>query len=159
VKTVSESIQKEAVFQYSYEYYLDESGELNIPHITTNLINLNNPRKISFKIEKELTGCAKEIEEIEVVFNNANYSISLDFTPDSENILSTISTLFDDYKYSVERYNTSDIKNITCFENAATHRTICYKPKCVFERDQTLMPKTDFIVDRKQFKKSDPIPL
>ena len=153
VKATSDSIQKEAVFQYDYEYYLDETGEINIPHLTTNLINLNNPRKISFKIEKVLTECAKEIEEIEVVFNNANYSISLDFSPNSENILSTISTLFDDYKYSVERYNTSNIKNITCFVNEATHRTICYKPKCIFLRDQTIFPKTDFIVDRKQFKK------
>jgi hypothetical protein len=153
VKATSDNMQKEAVFQYDYEYYLDETGEINIPHLTTNLINLNNPRKISFKIEKVLTECAKEIEEIEVVFNNANYSISLDFSPNSENILSTISTLFDDYKYSVERYNTSNIKNITCFVNEATHRTICYKPKCIFLRDQTIFPKTDFIVDRKQFKK------
>ena len=116
------------------------------------LNNLGNLKKLKFKIEKEITSCAKEIEEIEIVFNNANYSVSLDFSPNNEEIISTIYTLFDDYEYTVERYNTSDASEPICVGDGVNTQRICYKPKCSNARDATLFPKRKFIIDRKQLK-------
>ena len=152
VLSSSENIQKEAEFKYLYEYHIIEENGIKIPKLKTVLNNLGNLKKIKFEIEKEITSCAKEIEEIEIVFNNANYSVSLDFSPNNEEIISTIYTLFDDYEYTVERYNTSDASEPICVGDGVNTARICYKPKCSNARDATLLPKRKFIIDRKQLK-------
>ena len=158
VKAISEEIEKEAIFKYNYEYDLIEENGIKIPKLKTMIINLSHPKTLTIQLIKEITSCAKEIEEIVIVFNNANYSVSLDFSPNSEDILSTISTLFDDYQYTVERYNTTDSSEPICIGDGINTRIICYKPKCSNARDQQIMQMRKYIIDKKQAEETITIP-
>ena len=158
MKALSEEIEKEAIFKYNYEYDLIEENGIKIPKLKTMIINLSHPKTLTIQLIKEITSCAKEIEEIVIVFNNANYSVSLDFSPNSEDILSTISTLFDDYQYTVERYNTTDSSEPICIGDGINTRIICYKPKCSNARDQQIMQMRKYIIDKKQAEETITIP-
>jgi hypothetical protein len=141
VKTTIENIQEDVAFKYNYQIIKNEMGLMKLPSLSTSIINLSRPQKLTIDIIKEITNCAKEIETIEVIFNNFNYSVSLDYSPDSQNIISNISGLFDDYEYTVERYNTSDTKTLTCIGNGYNTNKICFPDKCSNLRDSVLVPK------------------
>ena len=147
VNMVSENMIKEAKFKYYYEYNMDKKTGIKIPKLKTDIDNLSQLKKVTIQIVKELTLCAKEITELEIVFNKANYSVSLEFSPNSTNILETISTLFDDYQYTIERYNTTDESEPVCIVNNQ-NKTICFQSKCTKVRDQTIEQKRNVIIDR-----------
>ena len=147
VNMVSENMIKEAKFKYYYEYNMDKKTGIKIPKLKTDIDNLSQLKKVTIQIVKELTLCAKEITELEIVFNKANYSVSLEFSPNSTNILETISTLFDDYQYTIERYNTTDESEPVCIVNNQ-NKTICFHSKCTKVRDQTIEQKRNVIIDR-----------
>ena len=141
VKTTIENIQEDVAFKYNYQNIKNEMGLMKLPSLSTSIINLSRPQKLTIDIIKEITNCAKEIETIEVIFNNFNYSVSLYYSPDSQNIISNISGLFDDYEYTVERYNTSDTKTKKCIGNGYNTNIICFPDKCSNLRDSVLVPK------------------
>ncbi len=133
-------------------------GRIKLPRVSTSIINLSRPQKLTIDIIKEITNCAKEIETIEVIFNNANYSVSLDFSPDSQNIISNVSGLFDDYEYTVERYNTSDTQTQKCTGDGYNTIVICIPDKCSNERDAVLIPKYIVKNKKKEFSHVGNIP-
>ena len=158
VKAVIESIQEDILFKYNYTISKDEMGRIKLPRVSTSIINLSRPQKLTIDIIKEITNCAKEIETIEVIFNNANYSVSLDFSPDSQNIISNVSGLFDDYEYTVERYNTSDTQTQKCTGDGYNTIVICIPDKCSNERDAVLIPKYIVKNKKKEFSHVGNIP-
>jgi hypothetical protein len=119
---------------------------------------LIRPKKATFNIIKDITDCAQEIETIEIVFNNVNYSVSLEFNPDSQDIISNIVGLFDDYEYTVERYNTSDTTEVICTGNNYHTISICYPGKCTFLKDQVLVPKYKEMIKKRSFNRTVNIP-
>ena len=152
VKALSEEMQKEAIFKYYYEYDIIEKDGIKIPKLKAELINFSHPKTLKIQIIKEIAYCTKEIEEIYITFNNVNHSVSLDFSANSKSVISTISTLFEEYEYTVERYNTSVNSELICVGNGVNTLRICYKPKCSKVNIQQIIPKRKFIVDRKELK-------
>ena len=75
-----------------------------------------------------------------------------DFNANSKSVISTISTLFEEYEYTVERYNTSVNSELICVGNGVNTLRICYKPKCSKVNIQQVIPKRKFIVNRKELK-------
>ena len=158
ILTTIENIKKDVSFNYNYQFDKNEAGLMNLPKLSTNIINLSIPKKLKIDFVKHITTCAKEIETVEVIFNNANYSVSLDFTPDSQDIISIISGLFDDYEYTVERYNTSDTKTLKCSGNGYNTINICVPDKCSNLKDKDLFPLTKYAVNKKEFTQVVNIP-
>ena len=158
VKTKIENIQEDVSFKYNYQYVQSTIGLIKFPSVSTSIINLSRPQKLTIDIIKEITNCAKEIETIEVIFNNVNYSVSLDFSPDSQNIISNISGLFDDYEYTVERYNTTDEIKFKCSGNGMHTITICVPDKCSEEKDAILVPKYGVNNKKREFSNVVNIP-
>ena len=158
IDTKIENIRQEAEFSYNYHYDNNYINGIKFPNINTNLINLIRPKKATFNIIKDITDCAQEIETIEIVFNNVNYSVSLEFNPDSQDIISNIVGLFDDYEYTVERYNTSDTTEVICTGNNYHTISICYPGKCTFLKDQVLVPKYKEMIKKRSFNRTVNIP-
>lgn len=158
VKTELENIQEDIEIKYDYQFEKNKNNYLNVPSVRTSIINLSRPKKLKIDFIKDITNCAKEIETIEVIFNNVNYSVSLDFSPKTTNIISNISGLFDDYEYSVERYNTSDTKEMVCVGNFWNTIIICTPGKCTNRRDQTLKEKESKKVKKKEINMIGIIP-
>ena len=123
-------------------------------HIINFLINLSFPKKANFKIYSTFGVCGKRVQEIDAEFNNANYSIFLDFNSNTDNILATINTIFDDYQYSVERYKTKDIQNPVCIRGFGTI-PICFgQRQCIDEINQTEVIKSYVQVPKKNKNES-----
>ena len=158
IDTKIENIQQEAEFSYNYHYDKNYINGIKFPNVNTNLINLMRPKKATFNIIKDITDCAQEIETIEILFNNVNYSVSLEFNPDSQDIISNIAGLFDDYEYTVERYNTSDTTEVICTGNNYHTISICYPGKCTFLKDQILVPKYKEMIKKRSFNRTVNIP-
>ena len=85
------------------------------------------------------------------------YSVSLDFSPDSENILSTISTLFDDYEYDIERYTTLNSTDFTCIGDGIEFPFVCFDKRCSEAKDKILLKKK-VKIEKKQLKEVVTIP-
>ena len=96
-----------------------------MPKIYANVINLSRPKKMNIKIYTEF-GCGKSVQELDIEFNDANYSIVLDFNTSSTDIFATIISQFDDYQYNVQRY-TIDDDNFTLCIYGDDLVDICYK--------------------------------
>ena len=97
----------------------------------------------------------KNVQAYEIEFNNVNYSMTLDFNTDSNNIISNVVTDFDSYKYSNERY-ILDYKIPECPEND-NPLIVCVLDDKKPER-QTISPLEDRIINKTYIKK-DPITL
>jgi len=140
-------MKKKAWFKFTFEY--DKKDGFQIPKIYAHVINLSYPKKANFKVYSTFGVCGKRVQEIDAEFNNANYSIFLDFNSNTNNILATINTNFDDYQYSVERYKTKDIKNPVCIGGFGMI-DICYgQTKCTDEINQTEVIKSYVQVPKK----------
>ena len=139
-------MKKNALFKFNFEY--DKKNGFQIPKIYAHVINLSFPKKANFKIYSTFGVCGKRVQEIDAEFNNANYSIFLDFNSNTDNILATINAIFDDYQYSVERYKTKDIKDPICIGGFGID--ICYgQTKCIDEINQTEVVKSYVQVPKK----------
>ena len=141
-----ESFRKKAQFKFKYEF--DEVNHLKMPKVYANVINLNRPKRMNFKIYNYLGRCAKNIQEIDIVFNDANYSMFLNFNASSRDINTTVISQIDDYRYTVERYTTYEEEGPICIkddENKTTNNDdiidICFEPgECSEEKNETLAP-------------------
>ena len=151
VNTTIENIKGNFLLKYDYQYDTNEIRGIKIPRLSTSIINLSRPKKLTIDIIKDITACAKEIESIEVIFNNVNYSATLDFSPNSRNIISNISGIFDDYYYTVERYNTTDSTTVVCTGNSYNTIKICFPGVCPNTKDKTLIPLYRVPVNKKEF--------
>ena len=158
INTKIENILQEAEFNYNYHYDQNYISGIKFPNINTNLINLMRPKKATFNIIKDITDCAQEIETIEINFNNVNYSVSLEFNPDSQDVISKIIGLFDDYEYTFERYNTSDTTEVICTGNNYHTIQICYPGICTNAKDHVLVPLHKETVKKRSFNKTVNIP-
>ena len=55
VKAVIESIQEDILFKYNYTISKDEMGRIKLPRVSTSIINLSRPQKLTIDIIKEIT--------------------------------------------------------------------------------------------------------
>ena len=140
-----ESFTKKAQFQFSFE--LDKNERLKMPKVYAKIINLNRPKKVNFKIYTEMDDCVRSIQEIEIEFNDANYSMFLDYNATTGDIITDILSEFDSYRYSIERYTTSLGEEI-CLDY--DELPICFPATCI--RNETLQEKQYVDVDEKHKK-------
>ena len=142
-----ESFTKKAKFKFSYE--LDKNERLKMPKVYANVINLNRPKKVNFKIYSDIDDCVKHVQEIEIEFNDAKYSMLLDYNASNGDIIANTIFEFDSYRYSVERYTTAKQEEI-CID----FLDICFPPICTNIRNETLDEKQYVDVDEKYKKKN-----
>ena len=152
-------IKHQTIFNYNVQYDKNFIKGINFPKVNVNIINLFYPKKAIFRIDKPYIGCLKEIEIIEIInFNKANYTTSFDFSPNSRDIISTTSAMFDDISYTKERYNTTNDMDDICSGDGENIIRICYMKICSDKKDQILINPYTETIEKKEISKTIFIP-
>ena len=99
---------KKARFKFNFEL---EDG---MPKLKVSLTNQNVPKKIIFSIYTGFGTCGKNVQNIEVQFNNINFTTNIEYNTESTNLSVSTITDFDSYQYSIETYKIEDISEIKC---------------------------------------------
>ena len=82
------------------------------------LTNQNFPKKIIFTIYKGFGTYGKNVQNIEVIFNNINFTTNIEYNTESTNLNVSTITDFDSYQYSIETYKIEDISETKCISIA-----------------------------------------
>ena len=109
-----ENLQKKAKFKFEFNF--EEINNLKMPKVYAHVINLSRPKILNINITKSTGVCGKKIESYEIEFNNVNFSMFLDFTTDSTDIISTIITNFDAYQYTKTLYTVEESFDDKCVD-------------------------------------------
>ena len=98
-----------------FKFKLEFEGEGNIkkPRVVASVINTIKPNKVTFKIKQKYGTCGEIVEEIVLYLENKNinYTTYIDFNTNLTNINETIIANFDQYHYSIGKYEIEDSKN------------------------------------------------
>ena len=121
-----EAIIKKARFKFSLSTEIE--GNIEKPKVKASVINQIRPQKINFEIYSPFGFCGRDIQRVEVEFNNVNYTTNLNMDTKSKLINMTTITDFDIYQYSVGRYKVEDSNEEIC--NYFLGISICTKKEC-----------------------------
>ena len=97
--------------------------------------------------------CGENINQLDIEFNDANYTMNIDFCTNSTNINVTTFKHFEQYKYSREVYQIGEV-NETQIVDAAGYE-IEYKIKCKKSKEKVLQNKIDVEVDEKKISETN----
>ena len=93
-------------FKFDYEF---EGDKLKKPKIKFRIVDGSHPDTMNFNITSKFGTCGEIVNEINVKFNGANYTMDIDYSSDfSSNINITTFTNFDKYIYSTKVYQLSE---------------------------------------------------
>ena len=111
-------LMKKARFIYDIKF------ENKIPQLKISLINQNVPKKILFSIYNSFGHCGKNVEDIEVKFNNINFTTNIESNTKSRKLNVKTITKFDSYQYSIEKYKIEDNNETKC--SNIMYINLCY---------------------------------
>ncbi len=144
-------LEKKANFKFTFNF--EEINNFKMPKVYAHVINLSRPKKINMEIYSTFDD-GKNVQAYEIEFNNVNYSMTLDFNTDSNDIISTVITDFDSYQYSEKRYIENYIKR-ECPQNSFI---FCIPTDRGTPEIEIISPKTDVTVNEKKSTKIIIIP-
>ena len=101
-------------------------------------------------IFSEFGNCGKKGILLEAEFNNAEYSMKIDYNSNSTNINLTTLTNFEKYKYNIKSYQIIDSDETKCC-------TVAYIQLCIFPlkcQINSIINTENFINDKKDFEES-----
>ena len=122
---------------------LYEQTKIKKPKIYGCIINKSRPKKVSLQIKSPFGNCGEIVNEIEIEFNDANYTMNL--ISDSNNINITTITNFEKYIYSTEVFQYGETNETEKAE--VDGNEVEYKVKCKKKKEKVLTNKFDTEVD------------
>ena len=147
IRTDIKNLQQYARFKFGVEF---ENNNTNIPKVIGNIINKSFPKTMIIDIYSEFGNCGKKGILLEAEFNNAEYSMKIDYNSNSTNINLTTLTNFEKYKYNIKSYQIIDSDETKCF-------TVAYIQFCIFPlkcQINSIINTENFINDKKDFEES-----
>ena len=122
---------------------LFEETKIKKPKVHASIINTCRPKKVNLKVSSPYGTCGEIVNEIDIEFNDANYT--MDLLSDSNNINITTFTNFEKYKYSTQVFQygeTNETETVDVFGTEVQYRVRCKKKK-----EKILTNKFDTDVD------------
>ena len=117
---------KKTKFQYNFEF---EDSDIKKPKVKAIITNQNKPKKLNLDLSRNLIGCGRIVEAVEVEVNDVNYSMDIDFSTQSTDINVTLTTFFESFQYSREIYEIEENPFKQCY--FVDFVNICVSiPKC-----------------------------
>ena len=120
------SIIKKARFKFSLS--TEEEGNIKKPKVKASVINQMRPKSINFEIYSPFGNCGRNIQKVEVEFNNVSYSTNLNMDTKSTLINVTTVTDFETYQYTIGRYKVEDSNEELC--NDILGISLCIEDEC-----------------------------
>ena len=124
--TKIESLIKKARFKFSL--ITEEDGDIKRPKVKASVINQIRPKGLTFEISSPFGTCGKNIQRIEIDFNNVNYTTDLNFDTQSTLINVTTMTDFDSYQYKVGKYKVENSDDTYCYNYLGI--IVCLEGEC-----------------------------
>ena len=85
-----------------------EEGSLKKPKVKARIVDKSYPKKVKFIVSSPFGNCGQTINELNVEFNDANYTLNLDYNYEKNNINVTTFTNFEKYRYTTEVYQIAE---------------------------------------------------
>ena len=114
--------------RFIFSLLTEEEGNIKKPKVKASVINQIRPKSIVFEISNSFGTCGKNIQKVEVQFNNVSYITDLNFDTKSTLINVTTKTDFDSYKYYISKYKIDNSDDNVC--NSFLGINICFEEEC-----------------------------
>jgi len=116
-----------------------------------NIVDKSRPKKVALNVSSPFGSCGENINQLEIEFNDANYTMNIDYSGGS-NITLTTFTNFEKYKYSTEVYQFGET-NETIY--AEVNGIIVSYTKCKKAKSKVLKNKFYTEIDEKKYNETD----
>jgi hypothetical protein len=116
------------------------------------IVDKSRPKKIALNVSSPFGTCGENINELEVEFNDANYTMNIDYSGGS-NITVTTFTNFEKYKYSTEVYQIGETNETTTVD--ANGYELEYRTKCKKAKTKVFKNKFDTEVEEKKYNETE----
>ena len=120
-----------------------EGTNFKKPKVVASIINKSKPKKAKLQVSSPFGTCGETINELEIEFNDANYTMYIE--SENNNINVTTLTNFDKYKYSTEVYQIGETNETIVVDMMDLE--IEYQVKCKKLKDKVLTHKFETEVD------------
>jgi hypothetical protein len=122
------------------------------PRVMATIVDKSRPKKIALNVSSPFGTCGENINELEVEFNDANYTMNIDYSGGS-NITVTTFTNFEKYKYSTEVYQIGETNETTTVD--ANGIEIEFRTKCKKAKTKVFKNKFDTEVEEKKYNETE----
>ena len=131
-----------------------EGDILKKPKVRCNIVDKSRPKKIKFIISSPFGNCGESITEVEAQFNDANYTLNLDYGIDSSNIYVTTYTNFEKYTYTTEAYQLIENNETDTVDALGIEVGVVDNEECI-RRDRKIVKNKESIeIDPKSFNQT-----
>ena len=125
---VFKSLIKEAIF--SFKLIFEEEEGIKKPKVIASIINRSRPKNVVITIDSNVYDCEKTVKEIEINFNNINYTSYIEFNTNSTNIYLKIIADFEAFSYSTQKKQILRTKDKICLPKLDDlSEPVCYPNK------------------------------
>jgi hypothetical protein len=129
-----------------------EEGSLKKPKVKARIVDKSYPKRVKFKVSSPFGNCGETINELNVDFNEANYTMNLDYNNEKNNINVSTFTNFEKYNYTIEVYKIDEINETDCIE--ALGIGLCAFGDCENKNKKILNNTISYIIEAKNFNNS-----
>jgi hypothetical protein len=113
--------------EFKYDTYLE--GDLfKTPYVKVRIVDKTRPDNLALQVRTEYGFCGRTSFRYDVDFNDANYTLTLDYNTKTNNINITTYTNFDKYYYTSQMYQISDKFDPECIEYFGYN--VCFMKQC-----------------------------
>jgi hypothetical protein len=129
--------------EFEFELKFEENKNIKIPMVIGRIINKSRPKKVNLNVSSPYGSCGEIINQMEIEFNDANYTMEL--ISDSKKINVTTYTNFENYEYSTEvlQFGETNETKIIEFDGVVVE----VRTKCKKKVDKPLTFKFDTEID------------
>ena len=142
--------------EFNFDLYF-EGDKLKKPIVKCNIVDKSRPKRMSFNISSRFGTCGETVNEINVNFNDANYTMNIDYSHEaSSNINISTFTNFDKYIYSTKVYQIPESNQTESVETGGIEvdfdETVCNK-----RRKHELKNEFDTVVEAVHYNETTTI--
>jgi hypothetical protein len=132
-------MKKQGEFKLDILYKEDNIKKLII---MAKIINRSRPNKVNIDINSEEQWCNKVVNNLDIEFNEANFTMDILFDSETNKINISTYTLFEEYTYYTETYKyngSSTAQAIDNGENSMNVRGKCKKKKHIIKEKEAII--------------------
>ena len=131
-----------------------EEGSLKKPKVTARIVDKSYPKKVKFIVSSPFGNCGQNINEINVEFNDANYTLNLDYNFNKNNINVTTYTNFEKYIYTTDVYQIEENNNTNSIDAMGIDIDVIDNGECINNNKKQWQNTYSTPVDAKNYNET-----
>ena len=123
--------------EFKFDTYL-EGGLFKTPYVKARIVDKTRPDKLALQVRTEYGFCGRTSFRYDVDFNDANYTLTLDYNTKTNNIIINTFTDFDKYYYTSQMYQIPDKAEFECLTFFGYE--VCFIKQC-YDKNSRILSK------------------